>query len=375
MPETAEAPDLLARATAEQPRARAMLGAALAAPSHAFLFRGPPGSGKRAAARAFAAELLAAGSEDPESARRRALADPSPHPDLVWIRPPGAQHLVEEVRSDVIRAASLRPFAGERRVFVIEAAELMREESQNALLKTLEEPAPFAHLILICSEPELLTPTIVSRCQPVAFAPLSAEAICRMLAGEAEEERLAAAARLSGGDLELARLLLTEEGSGLRARAEAAARSAVREPGAGSVWRPMLEAAEEAGRRAGAGAERELTEVVGRKGSGKLPRDAADQVKRIERRARTESLDRALGLCCAWFRDLAAVADGAPELVLNSDRTEELRADAEGVAPERAREAVELVLDTRRRLLINVSEELALDALWYRLGDTFGGLC
>ena len=78
---------------------------------------------------------------DADDARRRALIDPSPHPDLVWLRPPGAQHLVDEMRESVIRAASLRPAEGEHRVFVIEEAEALRDESQNALLKTLEEPA------------------------------------------------------------------------------------------------------------------------------------------------------------------------------------------------------------------------------------------
>ena len=62
----------------------------------------------------------------------------------------------------MIRASSPTPAEGERRVFVIEEAEDLRDESQNALLKTLEEPAPFAHLILICSEPELLAETILA---------------------------------------------------------------------------------------------------------------------------------------------------------------------------------------------------------------------
>src|SRR5258707_282677 len=116
-------PDALANATRHQPRARATLAAALDSPGHAYIFRGPHGSGKAAAARAFAAELLARGAPDPADARRRALLDPSPHPDLVWLRPPGAQHLVEDVRESVIRAASLSPSEGDRRVFVIEEAE------------------------------------------------------------------------------------------------------------------------------------------------------------------------------------------------------------------------------------------------------------
>ena len=89
----------LETATEHQARARVALSAALAGgPSHAYLFRGPRGAGKRAAARAFAAEILASGAEDPDDARRRALLDPSPHPDLVWLAPAGAQHMVDDVR-------------------------------------------------------------------------------------------------------------------------------------------------------------------------------------------------------------------------------------------------------------------------------------
>ena len=365
----------LSAATEHQPRARAALTAALAAgPTHAYLFRGPPGSGKAAAARAFAAEILAAGSTDPESARRRALADPSPHPDLVWITPPGAWHLVDEIRESVIRAAALRPVEGDRRVFVIEAAEAMRDESQNALLKTLEEPAPFAHVILTCSEPELLTSTIASRCQPVDFVPLPPEAVIAQLGLEPSPE-VEAVARLCAGNLDLARLLLTDEGREMRASAERAARAPRSGDGdfAESPWLPLLERSEAAGAEAGAEAERTLRERSGRAGNGarapKLRRDEGEQLRRVERRARTEALDSGLGLVCGWYRDLAAVTGGANESVLNSDRRDELVVDAEGLAPERARAALELVLDTRRRLRLNVAEELALDALWLRLGE------
>src|SRR5262245_18836612 len=211
---------MLHKATEHQPRARVALSAALAAgPSHAYLFRGPRGAGKGAAARALAAEILAAGAADPNDARRRALLDPSPHPDLVWIAPRGAQHLVEEVREQVIRAASYRPFEGERRVFVIEAAEAMRDESQNALLKTLEEPPEFAHLILLSSEPAALLETVASRCQSVDFSPLPTDAVEAALDGDGDD--VAAAARLSAGNLELARLLLAPQGRSLHERAVA----------------------------------------------------------------------------------------------------------------------------------------------------------
>ncbi len=361
-------PEALAEATRHQPRAAFALAAALGAPGHAYLFRGPRGSGKAAAARAFAAELLAEGASDPDDSRRRALLDPSPHPDLVWLRPPGAQHLVEDVREQVIRAASLSPAEGTRRVFVIEEAEDLRDESQNALLKTLEEPAPFAHLILICSEPEQLAETILSRCAPIEFGPLAPDAVLEALGEGADAD---AAARLSGGDVELARLLADERGAALRAIAEEAARAPRSGSGAPEPWRGLLAAASEAGERAGAEEESRLleeAEVTARRGrKGKLTREAIDQMRRTERRARTQTLDLGLGLCCAWYRDLAAISSGADDVVLNTDRLEQLAEDADGLDPANARAAVEWVLDTRRRLRVNVSEELALEALWLRL--------
>ena len=196
-------PEALALATEHQPGARAALGAALANPSHAYLFSGPHGSGKRAAAHAFVAELLADGADDPGDARRRALADPSPHPDVTWLRPSGTQYLVEDVRSRVISAAAYRPFEADRRAFVIEDAEAMAEESQNALLKTLEEPAPYAHLILLSAEPAALLETVRSRCQAVRFAALPLEAVEAQLAAlmpGAGPDARRAAARLAGGD-------------------------------------------------------------------------------------------------------------------------------------------------------------------------------
>jgi len=361
-------PEALAEATRHQPRAAFALAAALGAPAHAYLFRGPHGSGKAAAARAFAAELLAEDAADPDDVRRRALLDPSPHPDLVWLRPPGAQHLVEDVREQVIRASSLSPAEGTRRVFVIEEAEDLRDESQNALLKTLEEPAPFAHLILICSEPEQLAETILSRCAPIEFGPLAPDAVLEALGAGTEAD---AAARLSGGDVELARLLTDDPGVSLRATAEEAAREPRSGSGRTEPWRALLTAASETGERAGAEEERRLleeAEVTARRGrKGKLTREAIEQVRRTERRARTQALDLGLALCCAWYRDLAAIASGADDVVLNTDRLEQLAEDADGLDPANARAAVEWVLDTRRRLRVNVSEELALEALWLRL--------
>ena len=353
-----------AEKAAYQPRAEMALSAALkSGPSHAYLFRGPRGAGKRELARAFAAEILASAAEDVEDARRRALLDPSPHPDLVWLAPKGAQHLVEEVREQVIRASAYRPYEGGKRVFVIEAAEAMRDESQNAMLKTLEEPPEFVHLILLTAEPEALLETIASRCQAVDFAPLPPEAVEAALREEApagaDAEEIVAAARLAAGDLELARLLLGEQGRKLREQAVA------------MDWSAMLKSAERAGEEVES-AVREALEEEKETGMKRSARDIADASKRAGRRRRTELLDLGLNLVAAWFRDLAAIAAGAADVVYNRDRLAELQSQAAGLDPGSARQAAELVQDTRRRLDLNVSEELALEALSFRLAAVLG---
>jgi DNA polymerase III subunit delta' len=351
----------LTDSTTHQPRARVALSAALASgPSHAYLFRGPRGAGKSSVARAFAAEILAAEVADPDDARRRVLIDPSPHPDLVWLRPRGAQHMVEEVRERVIRASSYRPFEAEKRVFVIEAAEQMRDESQNALLKTLEEPPDFVHLILLTAEPSMLLETIGSRCQSIDFAPLPPEAVEAALANEAPAEELAAAARLSAGDVARARFLLSDSGRSLRAAALELEKD----------WLGVLKTAESVGEEAEA-ETRDLLEAEAEAGVKRSVRDIGEEAKRAGRRRRTETLDLALELSASWFRDLAAASLGAGELVFNRDRLEELQSRAAALDPTRPRRAAELVQDTRRRLDLNVSEELALEALAFRLAAVF----
>jgi DNA polymerase III subunit delta' len=382
--------NVLEAATEHQPRARMALAAALrSGPSHAYLFRGPRGAGKRAAARAFAAEILAEGAEDAEDARRRAMLDPSPHPDLVWLAPSGAQHLVEGVRERVIRAASYRPFEGARRVFVLEAAEALRDESQNALLKTLEEPPGFAHLILLSSEPEALLETLSSRCQPVEFGAPPADAIEAALASDpdtpdgAGPDEIAAAARISAGDLDRARFLLSDEGMRLRTAAagltgavgwgSAGARSGrvSADPHPTAPWRALLAAGEEVGGDAEA-AVRKVLEEEKEAGVKRTAREVGEEAKRAGRRRRTEVLDLGLELCAGWCRDLAAVSSGAQDVVFNRDRLPQLRGASEGLDPGSARRAAELVQDTRRRLDLNVSEELALEALFFRLEDELG---
>jgi DNA polymerase III subunit delta' len=361
------------------PHARAVIGPALTSsgrPSHAYLFHGPAGAGKRTAARALAAELLAAESPNPESARARARS--GAHPDLTWVRPSGAHEmLVADIDGPVIGAASRTPFESARRVFVIERAHTLNDEGANRMLKTLEEPAPFVHLILLTDKLVEVLPTIVSRCQLVRFeAPSVAEIAARLEAAGAARDTAAACARLALGDGERAGELAAADGAALRAGAERLARGAI--SGAISTVRPwteILTAVRTRGESAAAELEARLAEELElspRKERKRIETDFAERTRRMRRRAETAALDLALALVALWYRDLMCLAWGAPELVHNVDRSAELE-DDNGRSPDRLRAAVELVQDTRERLQFNVSAELACEALGYRLESILAG--
>jgi DNA polymerase-3 subunit delta' len=370
------------KGTEDHAHARMVLGAALeqGQPSHAYLFHGPPGTGKRTAARALAAELLAAGEDDHDAARRRVLA--GTHPDLTWVKPTGAHVMrVSDVDEAVVSAAGRTPFESSKRVFVLERADTMNDEVANRLLKTLEEPPDFVHLILLTDALGQVLETVVSRCQLVRFDPLSPERI----AGKLEEHgvdpaRAGACGRLALGNASRARFLASEDGEGLRDDVDKLVRAALagerREGAGGEPWRALLDRADarcdEAQEAVAAAAvERLESEPKGRDRKA-LERDFEETAKRDGRRARTEVLDLGLELSALAFRDLLCIAEGAEAAILASDRAPALAAAAPGRDPRRLREAIEVCEEARKSLELNVSEDLALTALTLRLERLVG---
>jgi DNA polymerase-3 subunit delta' len=355
--------------TERHPHARAVLTAALppdGRPSHAYLFHGPAGAGKGEAARAFAAELLADGAGDPDNARAR--VQHGVHPDLTWVTPSGAtEMLVGDIDQPVVAAATRTPFEAKRRVFVIERAETMNEQSQNKMLKTLEEPASFAHLILLSSRPGKLLPTISSRCQLVRFDPPEPEQLAQRLVDEGGIEPAAAdaAARLGLGDADRAR-----GATALRPHAEAYARAALAGNLAERPWLALLAQARKAGDAAQATVEERVAaelELLPKRDRRRAEREGGEAAKRAQRRARMAALDQGLELAGLWFRDVACVVEGVPELVYATDRLGALETDAEGRDAHRLRSAVARVDEARAAFILYPSEELLLEALASRL--------
>ena len=362
--------------TEAHPQARIVLSAALeAGPSHAYLFHGPAGTGKRTVARAFAAELLAEGADDPDAVRLR--VQHGTHPDLTWVRPTGAHVMrVEDIDAPVVGAATRTPFEARRRVFVLERVDTMNDEVANRLLKTLEDPAAFVHLILLTDALGRVIETVVSRCQPVRFDPLPASRIAEALVADGvATQRAEACARLALGNAARARLLASSDGEELRSEVEAFAAAALAgEPG--ETWKPILERAES---RRDAAEEEVAAEATKRlelepKGRDRraLERDFEEAAKRHGRRARTEVLDLALTLTGLAFRDLVCLAEGAPEALLGADRAEALAEHARGRDSRRLRDAAERCEAVRQALELNVSEDLALSALGLRLAALTG---
>jgi DNA polymerase-3 subunit delta' len=355
------------------PHARAVLGPVLAgtaAPSHAYLFHGPAGTGKRATARAFATALLADGARTPGTVAERVAR--GSHPDLTWVTPSGASEmLVADIEEPVVAAATRTPFESARRVFVIESVDAMNDQAANRMLKTLEEPPAFAHLLLLSDRREDVLATIRSRCQQVRFDPLPWERIAQELeAAGVESVRAQACARLALGDAGRARRLASGEGEALRAKARELVRATLAGTTAARPWLAVLEQAKAAGTAVGERAQQRIAdelELIPSKERKKYEREGLDARRRGERRARTHTLDLALGLAELWLRDVLCVCEGAGELVYAVDARAELEADARERSAARLREGMERVGETRLSLMLNVSEELALEALAYRL--------
>jgi DNA polymerase-3 subunit delta' len=173
-----------------QPGAVALLRRAVARDriAHAYAFIGPPGVGRRLTARAFAQALLcsAQGCGQCRTCRRVAAGQ---HPDCQLIvptpprdNPKGTATIrIEQVR-ELAHGAALAPLEARRKVFVLDDAERMTLPTAQALLKTLEEPPPRTHLVLVIGNPRALPPTVLSRCQRVRFRPLAEAELASLLA-------------------------------------------------------------------------------------------------------------------------------------------------------------------------------------------------
>ena len=301
-----------------QSRAVAQLRAAVHRPVHAYLLHGPPGSGKRAAARGLAAALLCPdGGCGACNTCRRALA--GTHPDLVVVERTGASISVADAQSIVTRAQR-RPLEASRQVLMVTDVHLARD-SVPALLKTVEEPPPSTVFLLVADDlpPDLAT--IVSRCVRVAFEAVAPATVANWLVERGvDRDHADSVARASAGSLDRARLLVSDPGFVARQERWRSVPSRLDGTGAAAaaVASELLAAADEALaplRQQHAAELDALAEQAESMGAKTIPgrRQVEEGHKREERRWRTDDLRFGLATLAEVYRDRLVDTIGADQ--------------------------------------------------------------
>ena len=294
----------------------ATLRRAAAAPVHAYLFVGPPGTTKDEAARAFAALLLtgseAAGTRD----ARLALA--GEHPDVREIVRVGPAISAEQA-AEIVRQAALSPVEGDRKVLILHEFHLLNAVGAGRLLKTIEEPPASTHFVVLADFVPVDLVTIASRCVRVEFGPIAAADLeARLLAEGTDAGQAAAAAAAAGGDLTRARLLAADPQFAERRRAFAELPRIIDGTGATVVaaTNDLLARIEAAAAPVVARQAKELAELEEREQAAWAAAAAAGATiearhKRELRRHRTDELRSGLAAIAASYRD-ALVNGTAP---------------------------------------------------------------
>jgi DNA polymerase III subunit delta' len=346
--------------------------------THAWLFTGPPGSGRSMAARAFAAALLCDRLGCGECVSCRQVAGGA-HADLLLVRPDGLSYGVKQTRDLVLRA-STAPVYGRWRIVLFEDADRCTEQAANALLKAIEEPAPRTVWLLCAPYADDLPTTIRSRCRLVTLVSPQTSAVTEVLEREGiPAERARAAALAAQGHVGRARRLASDEeaarrrgevlrvpglvgslGDALRA---AAGLVKAAEAEAAATTEELNEPEREALRRAfGEGSTGKGVATALRGGAGAM-RELEDRQKSRATRLKRDALDRALLDLAGFYRDLLAIQLGASIELANESRAEELRAQAAASGPADTVRKVEAIMRCRQRLEANVAPLLAVEEL------------
>ncbi|QHY97245.1 DNA polymerase III subunit tau [Streptomyces sp. S4.7] len=377
---TAAARDADARVTAESsgtapPEATKM--------THAWLFTGPPGSGRSTAARAFAAALQCTSPDRAMGGTPGCGFCDGCHTSLI-----GTHADVEVVRTDLlsigvkdtrelVRRAQLSPAVGRWQVIVLEDADRLTEGAGNVLLKAVEEPAPRTVWLLCAPSLEDVLPTIRSRCRHLTLRtpPVDAVADVLMRRDGIEPVAAAAAARATQGHIGRARRLATDERA--RARRATVLKVPLRVEDIGGCLRAaqeLIDAAGEDSKEVAEGVDAKETEdmkaALGAAPGGRMPRgtagvmkELADRQKRRSTRTQRDSLDLALTDLTGFYRDVLAIQFGSRTGIANEDVRDALDRIARASTPEATLRRIEAIVACRQALDRNVAPLLAVEAM------------
>lgn len=348
--------------------------------THAWLFTGPPGSGRSVAARGFAAALQCLGRGCGRCrVCHQALA--GTHADVAVVVPEGLSLGVAEVRRIVAHTAR-RPTSGRWQVTLIEDADRMPDYAANALLKAIEEPPPRGVLLLCAPSVEDLLPTIRSRCRLVQLRTPPAAAVAEVLMRRDGVDAAMAgfAAQAAQGHIGRARRLATSEEARSERRGVLSLPRSLQ--GVGSALqaaKDLVDAAQaDAARQTkdrDASEREQLSTALGGGATGKgytgsAPKGGAGALKELEKRQKSrgtrasrDAIDRALVDLAAFYRDVLVIQLGTGTAAVHPDLGEQAATIARATTPESTLRRLEAVLACRTALDGNVAPLLAVEAM------------
>lgn len=352
--------------------------------THAWLFTGPPGSGRSVAARAFAAALQCRHQGTPEQgcghcdACHQVLA--GSHADLEVIRPSGLSYSVKETRDLVLRS-STAPSSGNWQIVLFEDADRATEQAANALLKAIEEPPNRTVWLLCTPSPDDLVVTVRSRCRLVTLSTPPSRAVADVLVNRdgIDPDVALTAARAAQGHIGRARRLATDDAA--RARREDVL-SVPRELRAIDACLNAADRLVKAAEAEAAATTSELDEAeksdlrkafgegATGKGVAKAVRGSAGAMRALEDRQKSratrlkrDALDRTLMDLAGYYRDALTLQLGADVELANAERADELRRYAAAGTPEATLRRLEAIMECRERIDANANPLLAVEAM------------
>ncbi len=361
-----------------QPRAREFFRASISSGriSHAYLFTGPAGSNKTAAAFAFAQAILCKdhGCRACDDCRR---IERRRHPDVHYYAPEGAQgYVVDQIR-EIVTSVSLAPIRAQGKVYILDRVDLLGVQAANAFLRTLEEPIAQVVFILLGRTREGVLSTIVSRCQIVPFRHIPAQEAAGILSQK------------TGVDQQLARIAI-EACDGSITRGVAFAKSSERLEFRSRVMDVLaqlslsdeldvLEYAAELIERAKAPLDNVRTQQSEElaESADFLTKSALKQIELRHKRALSmatrQSLNQMTSIIRSWLRDVLMIVSHTPELIINVDQLNSLEKAAEHASVETLMDALREAYRSDEALSYNVSPETCIDALLFSIREVFHG--
>ena len=346
--------------------------------THAWLFTGPPGSGRSNAAIAFAAALVCKDGGCSKCVDCMSTITGS-HADVELIKTEGLSIKIDEIR-DLISRSSWAPSVAAWRVVVIEDADRLTDSAANALLKVVEEPG-LRTVWLLCA-PTLtdVLPTIRSRCRHLSLRTPSTKAITKLLIERDSIDAVTAAfvAKASGGHIGRARRLATDTNAKENRKNIMKLPFAIKDIASAFKAAQYLVEAAKADALVDSEAKDELEisklkEAWGGSGS-KLATGGSKAVKELEKEQKSRStrmirdyLDRALLDLSTLYRDVLLLQSGSNDSLINEDLKSEISKLAATEAPQQTLKKIEAILKTRSNLAQNAAPLLLIEALMCEL--------